>query len=179
MHFSLNKQKWPVRRQAGYTLIELVLYMGLLVILITILSQIFTSILDVQLESKSTSSVELDGRFIITRLMRDMRLMRTDPPANDSIVTPSTPGITSSTLNFTVNSINYIYSLNNGNLQLNNNLGINNLNSAYTEISGLQFTRIGTGINTDNVKISFTLTSKIKRNSGPETRTYSTTISSQ
>jgi type II secretory pathway pseudopilin PulG len=169
------KFSFSARRQAGFTLTELLLYMGLLIILITILSQVFVSILDVQLESKSTSSVELDGKYIITKLIHDMQSMQTNPPVSDSIVTPSTPGEITNTLNFKVNSINYIYSLNSGNLELNSN----NLNSVDTTVSALQFTRIGAGTNKDTIRVNFTLTSKTKRNSGPETRNYQTTISSQ
>jgi len=179
MNFLSVNLKSPKNKQAGFTLTELILYMGLLIILITILSQIFSSILDVQLESKSTSSVELDGRYILTKLMHDMRLMQTNLPINDNIITPSMPGSTNPTLNFTVNSINYTYGLNNGNFELINDKGTNNLNSVNTFITALQFTRIGTGANTDTIQVNFTLTSKIKKNSEPETRNYTTTISSQ
>lgn len=174
-----NKQAPIKSEQAGFTLTELILYMGLLIVLITILSQTFASILDVQLESKSTSSVDLDAKFITAKLIHDMNKMQTDPPTNDNIVTPSAPGQISSTLNFTVNSINYIYSLNNGNLQLVNDKGTNKLNSVDTTISGLQFTRIGAGTSNDTIRVNFTLTSKTKKNAGPETRNYQTTISSQ
>lgn len=176
---AINCKKNLPRREAGFTLTELLLYMGLLIILITILSQVFSSILDVQLESKSASSVELDGRYIITKLIYDMQKMQTDPPVSDNIITPSAPGQTSATLNFTSNSINYIYSLNNDNLEITNDKGTNNLNSSDTTVSALQFERIGSGTNTDTIRVNFTLTSKIKRNAGPETRSYTTTISSQ
>lgn len=179
MKFSYLGLKNPINKHAGFTLVELLLYMGLLIILITILSQVFASIIDVQLESKSTSSVDLDSRFIITKLIYDMHTMQTNPPANDHIATPSAPGEISPTLNFTVNSINYNYSLNNGNLQLVNDKGVNKLNSLDTTISALQFTRIGAGTSKDNIRVNFTITSKTKRNAGPEARSYQTTISSQ
>ncbi len=108
-----------------------------------------------------------------------MNKMQTDPPVNDNIISPSAPGQINATLNFTVNSINYIYSLNNGNVQLTNDKGTNNLNSIDTTVSDLQFTRIGAGTSMDTIRVNFTLTSKIKKNNGPETRNYQTTISSQ
>lgn len=175
----INKPKKPAWQQTGFTLTELVLYMGLLIILITILSQVFSSILDVQLDSKSTSSVEMDSKYIIQKLIYDMNKMQTNPPVNDNIATPSAPGQINDTLNFTVNSINYIYSLNNGNFLLTNDQGANNLNSVDTAVSALQFTRIGAGTNNDTIKVNFTLTSKIKKNGIAETRNYQTTISSQ
>lgn len=181
---SMGLKKFFIRKdnaywQAGFTITESLLYMGLLIILITILSSVFSSILDVQLESKSTSSVELDGRYILSRLMYDMHKMQTDAPVNDAITTPSGPGITSSTLSFKVNSINYSYGLNNGDLELVNNNGTKKLNSSLTSVSGLQFTRIGAGSNMDTIQVSFTVTSKINRNSGPESRSYRTTIGLQ
>jgi type II secretory pathway pseudopilin PulG len=163
----------------GFTITELVIYMSILLVLITLLGRVFVSILDVQLESQSTSSVEIDGRYILAKLIHDMNSMQTGSPTNDVITTPTSPGQTDSTLTFTSNSINYTYSLNNGNLQLVKGIETNNLNGIYTTISGLQFTRIGTGASTDTIRISFTVTSKVTRNAGPETRSYTTTISSQ
>jgi type II secretory pathway pseudopilin PulG len=165
--------------QKGFTLTELVFYMGLLIILIAILSRLFSSILDVQLESQSSSSVDLDGKYIISKLTYDMRSMQTSAPTNDTIITPASPGLSGSTLTFKVNSINYTYATNSGNLTLTNDNGSNNLNSTDTNLSNLQFTRIGSGTSTDTIRVSFTLTSKISRISGPETRTFQTTISSQ
>lgn len=175
----INSLKNISTRERGFTIIEMVIYMTLLIVLITILSFIFSFILDTQLESKSMSSVEQDGSYMVTKLIYDMRLMETDPPISDLIVTPSSPGSTDSTLNFTVNSINYIYSLNNGNFQLVNDKGTNNLNSSDTTVSDLQFTRIGNGGSNDTIRVNFTLTSRVRRNSGAETRAYQTIISSQ
>ena len=165
--------------QKGFTLTELILYMGLLIILIVILSRLFSSILDVQLESQSSSSVDLDGKYILSKLTYDMRAMQASAPYNDTIATPASPGLSGSTLTFKVNSVNYTYTQNNGNLELTNNNGSNNLNSTDTTISNLQFTRIGTGTSTDTIRVNFTLTSKITRKPGPESRTFQTTISSQ
>ncbi len=165
--------------QKGFTLTEIIIYMGLLLVLITILSRLFSSILDVRLESQSSSSVDLDGRYILNKLIYDMRSMQTSTPSKDTIVSPASPGLSGSTLTFKVNSINYTYNLNNGNLQFTNNNGSDNLNSIDTTVSNLQFNRIGNGTNTDTIRVSFTLTSKITKNSGPESRTFQTTISSQ
>lgn len=171
--------KKNLKLQKGFTLTEMIIYMGLLLVLITILSRLFSSILDVRLESQSASSVDLDGRYILSKLTYDMHAMQTSAPTNDTIVTPASPGLSGSTLTFKVNSINYTYSLNNGNLELTNNNGSDNLNSTDSTVSNLQFTRIGTGTATDTIRVSFTLTSNVTKNSGPEERTFQTTISAQ
>src|SRR5260221_14717573 len=98
-------------RNRGFTLVELLLYMGLLTILVTIMSSLFKTIVDVQLESKSSSSVDQDGRFIIARMVHDMQSAQT-------IVIPASAGSTTTTLQITENSVNYTYSLVGGNLQL-------------------------------------------------------------
>src|SRR6266566_4299700 len=88
----------------GFTLVELLLYMGLLTILVTIMSSLFKTIVDVQLESKSSSSVDQDGRFILARITHDMQ-------AAQKIISPANPGDNSTSLQITVNSVNYTYSL--------------------------------------------------------------------
>src|SRR5258708_2619087 len=78
--------------------------MGLLTILVTIMSSLFKTIVDVQLETKSASSVDQDGRFIIARLTHDMQ-------SSQKIISPANPGDNLTSLQITVNSVNYTYSL--------------------------------------------------------------------
>ncbi len=163
-------------KQKGYTLIELVIYIGILAILLGVLSSIFTSIVDVQLESSATSSVNQDGRYLLSKLVYDVKNA-------SAIVVPSTPGTSSSTLQLTINSINYTYSVNgSSNLQVvNGTTGETNvLNSYDTSVSGLTFLHIGNGGSSDNVRVSFTVTGKtIERNGVHETKSFQTTLGSQ
>jgi hypothetical protein len=156
--------------QRGFTITEMLLYMGLLTILVGILGSIFGSIIDTQLESNALSNVDQDGRYIMAKLIYDFH-------ASQSITTPTTPGQQTSSLQIIVNSQNYTYSLNNSNLQLVNNLGTNQLNSIGSTVSNLSFLRIGTGDNNDTVKVRFTLTSSASRTKGPEIRNFETTLS--
>ena len=107
----------------GFTQIELLLSMGIMMILIGILMTVFGQILDAQLESKAISSVDQNGRFLMARLTHDMQ-------SAQSIVTPATPGQTSDTLQITINSINYTYRASpSGDFVITNNNGTDVLNS--------------------------------------------------
>lgn len=160
----------------GFTLIELVIYIGILSILLGALSAIFTSIVDVQLESTATSSVNQDGRYLLSKLLYDVK-------SSSATVVPANPGTPSSTMQLTINSVNYTYSLNgNNNLQVVNNSTneTNVLNSYDTSLSGLTFTRIGNGGSSDTLRVSFTVTGRtIERAGQVETKTFQTTLGQQ
>ncbi len=158
----------------GFTLIELIMSMGIMALLIGVFTGIFGSIVDTSLDSNATSGVDQDGRFIIARLGYDMQRAT-------QIVTPATPGsITSNTLTIKINSIDYTYSLDgSGNVQLTDNIGSNSLNSNTTQVSNLTFQRLGIGDTTDTVQVKFTLTSRIKESKGQETKSFQTTIGIQ
>lgn len=153
----------------GTTLIELLLYLGLFSVMTLILAEVFLSVLDVQLESRSTSRVEEDGRFILARLDYDIVNAQ-------AIVSPPNLGDQSNTLEITVNSTNYTYTLSNSNLTLINNNGTNSLNSFDTSISNLSFTRLGELSGKPSVRILYTVSSRVSKSSGVETKSYQTTI---
>ncbi len=159
-------------QQKGSTLIEMLIYMGVFSVLIGVLSTIFGAILDVQLESQGTSRVDQDGRYILARLSHDIE-------DATGITTPSSPGQTSSTLQIAVNSINYTYGLDgSGNLQLTVPSGTDRLNSQGIVVSGLSFTRLGNGGANDTIRVNYTVTSTIQSPSGPDARTFQTTLGS-
>lgn len=150
-------------------MIELLMYMGLLSILVGVLSTLFVTILETQVESSATSSVDQDGRYVLARMNYDMHQAQ-------QIVSPSSPGQTASTLQIKVNSINYTYSVNNGNLQLTIASQASNLNSTLSTISNVTFQRIGDGDNDDTIRFNFTAASKKQVHAGPETRSFQTTL---
>ncbi len=169
------------KRQKGFTLIELVLYVGILSILVGIMSTMFGQIVEVQLESESTSVVDQDGRYIMGKLFYDMKSISASP-SGDRITTPASPGVTSSTLQIRVNSINYTYSLDSGgNLLLTNGSTgeVNKLNGANSYLTGLSFQRIGAGDSNDTIRVNFTVVSRIQQPSGAESRSFQTTLARQ
>jgi len=158
--------------QKGITMVELLLYMSILAVFLTILTSVFTQALDVQSESQATSSVEQDGNYILTRLAYDIHRAQ-------NINAPATNGTTTNSFQIVIGGINYAYSVDgNNNLILTNNLGINNLNNYGTSISAFSVQRLGnTGGVENTLKISFTITSRTKRASGFETKNFQTNLS--
>ena len=145
------------------------MYMGLLSILIVIMVEIFASSLNVQLESASSSSVQQDGRFLLARLTGDIQNAQ-------SVVVPASIGAQSSSLQVTINSINYTYALSSGNIQLTNNNGTDNLNSLDTTVLNLSFQRLGNASGKSSIQIKLTLTSKVARKQVTETKNFQTTV---
>jgi len=158
-----------IKHKLGYTLIELLIFMGLISILLVVLTQVFGQTLDVRQESESLSSVEQDGNFLLNRFMYDIARAT-------NINRPSTVGATDTTLDLTISGVNYIYAINSGNLQLTLNSITYQLNSVNTTFSNLTFKRIGNDDGKDTIQLSYTVTSKIQRTSGPESKSYQTTV---
>jgi len=158
--------------QRGITLIELLLYMGILSTLLLVLTSIFVSALDVQSESQATSSVEQDGNYILAKLAYDIHRAQ-------SINIPAANGVTADNFQIIIDGVNNIYSIDaNNNLILTNNLGVNNLNNYGSSISAFLVQRLGNVGGVENtLKINFTVTSRTKRISGFETKNFETNLS--
>ncbi|OGH17861.1 MAG: hypothetical protein A3C22_03295 [Candidatus Levybacteria bacterium RIFCSPHIGHO2_02_FULL_37_10] len=159
--------------QKGVSMIELILYMGILAVMLTILTSIFVSALDVQSESQTTSSVEQDGNYILSRLAYDIHRAQ-------SINIPSYNGLpTIDNFQIVIDGVNYTYSVDgNNDLILVNNSGQNNLNNYGSSISDLSAQRLGNAGGVENtLRINFTVTSRTKRISGFETKNFETNLS--
>lgn len=157
--------------QKGFTLVELLIYMGLLSILLGVLTSIFVTALDVQLESESSSAIVQDGNYILSKLAADMH-----KATNISI--PNSLGTTNDNFEIVVDGVNYNYSIDaNENLVLENDLGTDSLNSYDSRIANLSAQRLGNaGKIEDNLRISFTITSRIRKPSGFETKNFQTNL---
>lgn len=153
----------------GFTLIELIMYIGLFSILLLVMTQIFTWILDIQLESQATSSIFQDGQYITNRISYDIQRAQ-------SIILPATNGQSTNNLELNIDGTTYIYTIINNNITVSNNLDTNALNSSNTNISNLTFKRVGNTSGKDTVNLSFTITSNIRRPSGYQTRNFQTTV---
>lgn len=130
-------------------------------VFMTIITNIFLSILDTQLESSSASVVEIDGRFVLSRLIYDIH-------RSQSIVNPSVLNEPSTGLTLDIGAVNHTYTVTDGVLYLD---GSARLTGIDTTISDLTFTRIGNGGDNDTLQISYTVSSLA------QSQNYHTTVS--
>lgn len=169
MRYSVSKL---FLRNNGSTLIELLMYMGILTIFIGILSGLFGSAVDVQLGSEATSGVNTDANYILNRLIYDIQRAK-------SVTTPATNGSSSQTLSLNINNSTYTFSKDaSGNLMYNDGTGSYQLNSYTSSVSAMTFTKYGNIAGVEStVKINLTVASRVIEKKGQETQTISTTVS--
>lgn len=162
-------KKIKVLNKTGFSLVELLIYIGLLAILMTILSRIFTGIIDVQLSSEATGAVEEDGRFIYARMAYDIGRAQ-------SVVSPVNLGDVADTLILQIDGVTNTYNVSSNNLVLTNAYGSSQLNSVGSVISNLSFQRLGNVNGKDSILVTYTVTSTTVNIRGADTKTIETTI---
>lgn len=132
----------------GFTIIEMVIYMGLLSILIALMSQLFIATLGVKVESEANTSVQQDGNYIISRITYDIHRA-------SRIITPAL-GQTGSTLSLGIIESGveqiYTYLLANTTLTLSDGSTTDSIHSATTHISTFTVTRVGNSATRANAK---------------------------
>lgn len=151
--------------KSGTTLIELIIYMGIFGIILIVLSNFFISTIEIKRESEAISYTAQDVRFLLQRLTYDIKNAT-------SISTPASLGSQGSTLVTDVNGVTHTYTLTGSNLTLN---GIQ-LNGYNTNISNLTFQRLGNNGGKHSIKISLTVTGKVRKASGLESATVQTAV---
>lgn len=156
-------------KENGFSLIELLLYMGLFSIFLITLTQIFSSALELKLESESTSTVQQDSRYIFQRLSYDINRA-------DSITTPAAIGTQGQLLSLVISGQTYSYTLSGNNFTLTNPSGTFQLNGFNTRVTNLSFLRVGNSGGKNSIQISYTINSLTIQNKGTETKTIQTTL---
>lgn len=161
--------KTKIRAQ-GFTLIELIIYMGLLAVFMVIMTDLLSSILDVRTQSTAQSFVTSDGDYLRHRLEYDVRRAT-------AITTPATNGTTSTTLGLTIGGSTTTFSVS-GTDFLRTVGGVSDiLTTSDVKISSFSATRVGNGTGRDTVKVLYTLTSKRTAHNLPaEEKSFALTI---
>lgn len=154
-----------MKYQSGFSLIELILYMGLTSVLIGLMSQVFLATLNVRVESVNTSGVQQDGRFIMTRLGHDIR-------RSEAILSPGL-GVASSSMTLVMNeggaSQIYRYEWDGQHLTISTPTDSVQLNSNRSVIADFSVTRIGNSAFMEDGKDTLSIMLGLEGNSDLET----------
>ena len=160
------------RQQNGFTLIELSVYIGLLGILIIIMSQMFIAILDVRLESASTSVIQQDGGYIEARIAYDVHRA-------SSILSPPLGQVASAlSLDIIESGVHktYQYTLNGTDLVLSDGTDSDKLTSSGSAVTRFFVTRVGNSGTLpgakDTVAVDMILTSQYQLPRAPDHLQY-------
>jgi hypothetical protein len=140
-------------KKSAFTIVELLLYIGLFSILITVLGSIFINLVDLQLQSHATSNVSQTMDYIFTRLNYDIYRASV-------VTTPASAGQVSNSLDLSINGQSYTYSQFGTNLILTTPSGSFTLNSSDVNVSAFAVTRLGSATK-PNIHIGLTVTSLI------------------
>lgn len=133
----------------GFSIVEMLLYSGLLVLFLAVLSNLFLSSLDIKQSSEGDSYTGQDARYIIARLTYDAKRA-------NSIISPSL-GASADSLIFSIDGSSYTYGLASDNLTLTDPSGTLGLNGSETTISDVSFERIGNAGGKNSVKATFSV----------------------
>jgi len=172
-----NNRLRPLRAlgQAGVTLVEMLLVMGLLAIFTGIMATIFVTIIDNQAQTEGYNATIADGRFIIARM--DYDIMRaTGAGGLGAITAPATLGATSTNLTMNIGGTTYNYAVTGGVLQLTDGTGTANISDSSVVVSGLSFLKLGNTGGLHTIRYTFTLTSTAHHGSGNDTQTFTSTV---
>ncbi len=158
----------------GTSLIELILYLGLLSIVLIIATDIMFRTSEFSLQSAAGNDLQDDARFIVSRFSYDIR-------RSNSISLPASLGDSSVTLILSIGSETHTYTLNSFNLEYQETVGPNtqtgNLNSNRTKVNSLSFERLGSVDGNPTMKVMFELEGTTAKKGGPDQKTFETVVS--
>ena len=166
----IRNTKYEIRNIEGVTMVELLIYIGLLTLFLTVLTTLFVSIFKLQLTTQSTSSLTQDTRFIIARMGYDIENAR-------SVSTPALGQQPTDFLTFIdTNGNTSKYAFENNNLTLNGTP----INGLDTSISSITFRMINSqppapANPPPTIQVKFTINSNVIEESGPRSQDIQTT----
>lgn len=157
-----------LRKNAGFTLVESLLYFALVAMLLVTVSTLFVTLLQEKVTSSSLSRVERDSQFIQARMAYDIRRA-------SAIVTPANSGDTSSILKLTIGGQEVTYQLVNNQLQYTAGT-TTALLQTETNMQSFTVQRLGQVGGKPTVKINYAIQSLAQTERGPQIQSYQTTI---
>lgn len=153
---------------AGFSLVELLLYLSLFSILILIILEIFITTLEIETRVWSDSVTAQDGQYVLTRIAYDIRRA-------EQIIQPADFGAAGSELRLEIEGQELVYEVVGDELILTDGGGSYHLLSSGTDVNGLSFTKIGSPQELESIEIDFQIGSPDEQLWG-ESRQYKTTV---
>lgn len=156
-------------KQAGTSLIEVILYIALFSIIIIVVVDLLITSGSLKTESESQSGIQTDAGFITSRLNYEIR-------NSDTIITPVLGNPPTGSLVLTSDSETHTFSLSGSNLLYQKTIsGVTttaNLNTNLTNVSSLNFQPMGNIGGKLSVKINFVLTQVKANQQGNQSKNY-------
>lgn len=159
-----------MKNRNSFTIIELLIYMGILSVILMVFIDLFVSLTRIRTENESISNVQQDSSYLISKFMYDIHQAKT-------VSLPLHPPSQSNVLSMIVNGTTYSYSVDGANNLIMSDGSTNyQLNGYDTTVPSILFTRLGQNDIHDVIKINFTVTSRVKNPAGNESQSYETII---
>jgi len=165
-----------MKKNNGFSTIELILYIGLTGMLLGVMSQVFLAIVGVRSSSTQTTAVQQDSRFLLARLAYAVRRA-------DDIVSPQIGEASSSMTLRTSESGNTIterYYWDGQNIWVTNASQSSQLNSNRTVVTSFSLSRNGTSLTeptgTDTITVSLSLEGNAEVTTGQQSISVQTTV---
>ena len=141
-------------RQSGFTLLELILYLGITSILVVSVSFFFISLLQARVKFQTISEVEQQGEQVMQQITQTVR--------NSSSITSPATGATTAALTVVVPTGSLspsVFDLSGGVIRITEGAGAAQpLTTTAVTVSGLSFQNLTRPTTQGVVRISFTLT---------------------
>ena len=149
------------KHKRGVTVVEILIYLGLMSIFMLVLVDGFVTAANFKLESESASTIQSDSQFILAKLANDV--------ANSDSLSVSGN-------NLILSSGTYSLSVD-GDLTLQSGIVSKKVNGLDTKLVNLTFTKLGNLNGVPTVQVKFDIESRItKQGNIKEIRSYQTTL---
>ncbi len=155
--------------QTGFSLVEMLIYLGLVTIFMVVVTNTFVTILEVQSESLGRSAVVENGQFVVARLGYDIARAT-------NVTTPAAPGDQATTLVIITPSATVSYTLDGGVLRWSDGSQTLDLHGPELSVDAFEVTRLGEIGGTPTLRVVVTLTTLDTSASGNRTETFTTTF---
>jgi len=151
--------------QLGFSLVELLIYMGLSMIILSIVSGLLISVVNIRNEAEKTSSVERDGRYVVTRLSYDINRAQ-------DILEPAILGANSTSLQLNIDGETITYQIIDDKLYLTDTSDSYALNNKEVDVTSFDVTRLGNDGGKNGVQVNLQIVSQIESEGKIESRSY-------